>query len=69
VAIRADRAIIDDREGRRAAGKLGLTVIGTLSVLERAAESALLDGPAALQAIRSVGFRVSPEVAANLFRR
>ena len=59
---RADLLVMDDREGVEEARRLGLTVTGTLGVLERAGERNLLDLPAVIKRLQSTNFRASPEV-------
>jgi len=53
---------MDDLDGRRAAQALGLTVIGTVGLLERAAEKELLDLREAVAKLRRSNFFISPEV-------
>jgi predicted nucleic acid-binding protein len=59
---RADILLMDDREGVEEARRLGLTVTGTLGVLQRAAERNLLDLPQVVKRLQSTNFRASPEV-------
>lgn len=47
--INADALIIDDRQGREEVVKRGIFVIGTLGVLNSAAEKGLLNLPDALK--------------------
>jgi predicted nucleic acid-binding protein len=51
--------LIDERQGTLIARAQGLTVFGTLAVLERAAANGLLDLPDALQRLRGTTFRMS----------
>lgn len=55
--LAADALIIDERAGRRAASRLGITVIGTLGVLEEAPKLGLLDLPAAIAKLQMTTFR------------
>jgi predicted nucleic acid-binding protein len=59
-AIKAERLIIDDLEGRREAVHRGLPVIGTLGLLAEAARRNLLDLPQALADLQATNFHVSP---------
>jgi predicted nucleic acid-binding protein len=58
--LRADRVIIDERLGRRAATERGLRVIGTIGVLEAAAERDLVDLGDVFERIKRTDFWVSP---------
>lgn len=59
--IDAETVLMDDRKGRQAAEKLGLQAIGTLTVLEFAAEQKLLELRASLEALRSTNFYISQD--------
>lgn len=54
--LRADALILDERAGRREAERRKIRVIGTIRVLDDAAEAGLLDLPAALQQLQNLGF-------------
>jgi predicted nucleic acid-binding protein len=56
--LRADLILMDDEDGRMEAERLGMTVVGTLGVLERAAEWGLIDLPAALAHLQATNFYV-----------
>ncbi len=56
----ADALIIDERQGRAEAVKRGIFVIGTLGVLNSAAEKNLLNLPAAISKLQKTSFRASP---------
>jgi predicted nucleic acid-binding protein len=56
--LHADLVLMDDEDGRIEAERRALTVIGTLGVLERAAERGLLDLPSALTRLRATNFFV-----------
>ena len=64
--IKADLVLMDEREGVEEATRLGLTVTGTLGVLDRAAEKGLLDLPDVLSRLRVTNFRVSPTLLDRL---
>jgi len=59
-ALRADRVIIDEGRGRKAAAARGLQVIGTIGVLEAAAERGLVDLDQAFAKVKQTDFWVSP---------
>jgi predicted nucleic acid-binding protein len=64
--IKADLVLMDERESVEEATRLGLTVTGTLGVLDRAAEKGWLDLPDVLSRLRATNFRVSPTLLDRL---
>jgi Domain of unknown function (DUF3368) len=66
--LRADRLIVDDREGRREAERRGIPVIGTLGVLREAAALKLLDIRVAVERLQATSFFVAPEVLTKLLK-
>lgn len=54
--------LMDDMDGRAAARRLGLNVIGTLGLLERAAEKGLLELPPTLARLRATSFFVAEKL-------
>ena len=60
--VKAAAVLIDDMDGRAAAKKLGLPTVGTVGILERAAEKTLIDLPTAAAALKATNFFISPEV-------
>ena len=54
--------LMDDTDGRLAARRRGLTVFGTIGILERAAELGLIDLAQAVGKLRQTNFFVSPEL-------
>jgi predicted nucleic acid-binding protein len=58
--LRADRIVIDQSLGRRAATERGLRVIGTIGVLEAAADRGLINLGDAFLKVKSTDFWVSP---------
>jgi predicted nucleic acid-binding protein len=54
--LQADVLLIDERDGRRAARRRALAVIGTLGVLEKAAAGGLIDLPNALAQLQATSF-------------
>jgi predicted nucleic acid-binding protein len=60
--IEADALIIDEPDGREAAKRRGLRVIGTLRVLYDAAEAGLCDLEQAYERLRQTTFRAHPDL-------
>lgn len=58
--LKADLVLMDEREGVEEARRLGLTVTGTLGVLDRAAERGLIQLASAIASLRQTNFRVDP---------
>jgi len=54
---RADLLLIDERDGTRAASQCGLTVTGTLGVLDQAAARKWIDLPTAFTKLEQTSFR------------
>ncbi|MBE0541400.1 MAG: DUF3368 domain-containing protein [Verrucomicrobia bacterium] len=69
VQINGASVLMDDRDGRAEARRLGLTTIGTVGVLERAAEKELIQLPAALAKLQTTNFFVSDELLAAALAR
>lgn len=61
--------ITDDRRARRVAEARGLRVVGTVWVLERAAERGLVDLPSTLTQLVRTNIRLQPEVIQNALAR
>ncbi len=53
---------MDDLDGRVAARRLGLTVVGTIGLLERMSEMRLIELSTAISRLRRTNFFVSPEL-------
>lgn len=64
--LRADEVIIDDMRGRREAQRRGLTVTGTLGVLDTAARMGLVDLRAAIEQLRGTSFHMSEALLARI---
>jgi predicted nucleic acid-binding protein len=62
IEIHASLVLMDDRRGRREAESRGLSVAGTLSVLEAAAARDLLDLPTAIAKLRRTHFNISERI-------
>lgn len=59
--LSADRLIIDERRGRQAATERQIRVVGTVGVLELAAEEGLIDLERAFEEVKKTDFWVSPQ--------
>ena len=66
--LNAGALIIDERAGREQAVKRGIFIIGTLGVLNAAAEKDLLDLPSALAKLRQTSFRASEKLINDLLQ-
>ncbi|MBD2438669.1 DUF3368 domain-containing protein [Nostoc sp. FACHB-110] len=68
VELKADWIILDEREGRKIAKSLGLKVTGILGVLLRAKQLGELESlqPVTNDLINKAGFRISPELLAQI---
>jgi predicted nucleic acid-binding protein len=60
IELKADALLIDDRDGTREARSRSLIALGTLNLLERAAEKCLLDLPETLDRLSQTSFRLPP---------
>jgi len=67
--LRAEVVLMDEHDGRQAARSRGLTVTGTLGILERAAERGLLDLPSTLARLVTTSFRVRDELIQGMLAR
>jgi len=56
IQARAAAVLLDDLDGRSAAKRLGLAVIGTIAILEHAAEKGLIELHAAISSLRQTNF-------------
>jgi predicted nucleic acid-binding protein len=69
VELSADRLLIDDQAGRRAAEERGLNVTGTLGVLDLAARAGLLDLVNEIANLRQTNFHVPESIVSRLIER
>jgi predicted nucleic acid-binding protein len=67
--LRVVLLLMDDKDGRQAAEQRGLTVFGTLGVLERGAEQGLVDMPEVLTRLLATNFCASARVIQELLAR
>lgn len=68
IDLKADRILLDERDGRKIAKSLGLKVIGVLGILLRAKKEGKLSSlPDAIDAlVKTAGFRIAPELLAKV---
>ncbi len=64
--LNADALIVDERAGREQARKRGIFIIGTLGILNSAAEKGLIDLPDTLEKLQQTSFRVSEKLISDL---
>ncbi len=69
MAEQADLLLIDDLDGRIATRDVGVTVMGSLGVIDAAATSGLADFDELLAALLDTSFRASPKLIDALKRR
>lgn len=67
--LRADALIIDEKMGRREAERRKLRVIGTVRVLDDAADLRLVDLPSALSRLQAFGFYLDTKLLQFLLDR
>lgn len=69
IDVRADALLIDERDGRREAKARGLVIVGTLGVLEAAAQRDLVALTDVFQRLRATDFRVDPRLVQQAVAR
>ena len=68
IDLKADRILLDERDGRKIAKSLGLKVTGVLGILLRAKQEGELSSlPDVIDAlVKTAGFRIAPELLAKV---
>lgn len=69
VSLNADIILMDERRGRQTAREQGLTVMGTLGVLEQAAIAGLIEIEFVLVELQKTNFRISEEIIQEIIER
>jgi len=67
--LHADLLLVDDREAREEASKHGLRILGTLGLLERAAELGLVSLPETIERLGGTTFRIARALVEDALRR
>ena len=67
--LSADALLMDDRDARQEAKRLGVPVLGTLRVLADASEHGLADLAVAIDRLRRTNFRASEQLLKRLLER
>ena len=61
--------LVDDQAARTIARRLGLTPVGTIAILQRAADDRLLDLQSAITRLRQTNFHISPAILEQALQR
>jgi predicted nucleic acid-binding protein len=69
LALGGDLLLMDDRQGVLTARRKGFAVIGTIGILDQAAESGMIDLPAAINRLRKTNFRRSKALLDALLKK
>lgn len=69
IAVEADLLLADDRKARIAAIDRGLTVAGTINVLEAAARRGIVDLARAFHSLQQTNFRITPALLTEILER
>lgn len=69
IELKSDFLLIDELIGRKEAMARNVPVIGTIGVIERAAEQKLLDLPAAIKKLRGTRFHIAESILEEVLRR
>jgi predicted nucleic acid-binding protein len=67
--LNADALLMDERKGRRVAMARGLTVSGTLNIIDAAASRGLIELAPAIDRLRQSGFRASADLVQGMLMR
>lgn len=66
--VSADLVLLDDRQARIAAKKLGLQITGTIGILDRAARAGLIDVIDVVKKLRETDLYIAEELLRELLR-
>jgi predicted nucleic acid-binding protein len=67
--LKADRVLIDDRDASREARRSGLSVVGSLGILEEAARRGLIDIEQKIKELEETNFRASQALYRSVLER
>lgn len=62
----ADLVLLDDRQARIAAKKLGLPITGTVGIIDKAARAKLIDTHEVVEKLRETDFYIAEELLQDL---
>lgn len=66
IELSADLVLLDDRQARIAAKKLGLPITGTVGILDKAARAKLIDTNEVVEKLRETDFYIAEELLQDL---
>ena len=67
--LRVETVLMDDMDGRSAARKLGIKTVGTIGIIERAAEKGEIDLADTIAKLKSTNFFVSDDLLETVLKR
>ncbi len=62
----ADLLLIDDRQARQAAVNLGVAITGTIGILDKAAQTGLIDLRTVIEKLRKTNFHIAEDLIQRL---
>ncbi len=62
----ADLLLVDDRQARQAAVNLGIAITGTIGILDKAAQTGLIDLRTVIEKLRKTNFHIAEDLIQRL---
>jgi predicted nucleic acid-binding protein len=67
--VKSPLLLVDDRRGRRAAQRLGIPIVGTLGILEQAANQKLVEFRSTISRLRTTDFKIAEKLIEDAIKR